>query len=84
MIAKQENTEKKLEKEVSNPTVFPVHQYYGDNERKGMTMRDYSAISAIQGILASGNAYPTSEMHFYNIVEDGYKIADAILKHREK
>ena len=46
----------------------------------GMTLRDYFAAKAMQGMLSenSGVRYPTDEL-----VEFAYKVADAMLKARE-
>jgi hypothetical protein len=47
---------------------------------KGMTLRDYFAAKAMQGMLSenSGIRYPTDEL-----VDFSYKIADAMMKARE-
>ena len=46
----------------------------------GMTLRDYFAAKAMQGMLSenSGVRYPTDEL-----VDFAYKIADAMMKERE-
>jgi len=46
----------------------------------GMTLRDYFAAKAMQGMLSenSGIRYPTDEL-----VDFSYKVADAMLKARE-
>lgn len=50
----------------------------------GMTLRDYFAAAAAQGIMASGNACPETAQHFANIAEDAYILADAMLAERTK
>jgi len=47
---------------------------------KGMTLRDYFAAKAMQGMLSenSGIRYPTDEL-----VDFAYKVADAMMKARE-
>lgn len=53
------------------------------NAHQGMTLRDYFANSAMQGILSSSHAIPTQQIYFDNIAEDAYRLADAMLKQRE-
>jgi len=47
----------------------------------GMTLRDYFAAKAMQGMLSenSGIRYPTDEL-----VDFAYKVADAMMKTREQ
>ena len=45
----------------------------------GMTLRDYFAAKAINGLLASGEAAPWKVL-----AENAYRIADAMLKAREE
>lgn len=47
---------------------------------RGMTLRDYFANSAMQGLLSS-KMYAPSDVDNYS--EQSYKIADAMLKERE-
>jgi hypothetical protein len=63
---------------------FPTAQY-ADGVRpsgfdSGMTLRDYFAAKAMQGMLSenSGIRYPTDEL-----VDFAYKVADAMMKARE-
>ena len=65
-----------------NPSAFPIGKQIQICEQ-GMTLRDYFANSAMQGIMSSGNAIPIQQHHFYNISEDAYRLADAMLKQRE-
>ena len=44
----------------------------------GMTLRDYFAAKAMQGMLAASENYSTSELAVY-----AYDVADAMLKTRE-
>ncbi len=62
-------------------SAFP-QVYYG--LQGGMTLRDYFAAQALAGICANMNCNPTRLPHFENIAEDAYKMADAMLKEREK
>ena len=44
----------------------------------GMTLRDYFAAKALQGMLADGKGWEQEE-----IVETAYRVADAMLRARE-
>ena len=61
---------------------FPIVVDYGDGVKyqTGMTLRDYFAAKAMQGMLSenSGIRYPTDEL-----VDFAYKVADAMMKERE-
>jgi len=60
---------------------FP-RPYSGTSQfaQEGMTLRDYFAAKAMQGMLSenSGIRYPTDEL-----VDFAYKVADAMMKARE-
>lgn len=45
----------------------------------GMTMREYYAGQALNGIMANQNTMPTEQYHFDNIAEDALRAADALL-----
>jgi len=73
----------------SNPSAFPLEYQDGDFQRS-MTLRDYFANSAMQGIL--GNHTVLVEMLKLCdidktgnecIASNAYKLADAMLKQRE-
>ena len=53
---------------------------YSSGYNEGMTLRDYFAGRAMQGMLSenSGIRYPTDEL-----VDFAYKVADAMMKARE-
>ena len=59
---------------------FPVSGDWSQIKDKGMTLRDYFAAKAMQGMLSenSGIRYPTDEL-----VDFSYKVADAMMKARE-
>jgi hypothetical protein len=61
---------------------FPFLSYNtGDNlwyQQEGMTLRDYFAAKAMQGLLAGTKTGNTSVL-----ANDSYKMADAMLKARE-
>ena len=61
-------------------SAFPSHGSMGEVAHEGMTLRDYFAAKAMQGICASG---PTSEWSNTRLATEAYEIADAMLKARE-
>ena len=70
----------------NNPPAFPHTVEYkgadcgGKVPHGGMTLRDYFAAKAMQGILANHTYRLTSE----EIVTASYEIADAMLEEREQ
>ncbi len=61
---------------MNNPPAFPIHW---ENHHEGMTLRDYFAAKAMQGLLSSDvNAKPE------DFAKQSYKVADAMLKAREQ
>lgn len=68
-----------------NPNAFPIE--YQDGEfQTGMTLRDYFAAKAMQGVIAStqGIGLEVNEKHIKIVVKKAYMYADAMLKEREK
>jgi hypothetical protein len=65
---------------MKNPPAFPVGLEAFGEDKVGMTLRDYFAAKAIQGIMASG-IYPTGIM--FDTAKEAYEMADAMLKARE-
>ena len=61
---------------------FPSDAGSGEPGELGMTLRDYFAAKAMQGLLASGDQHDASTSSVLS--EDAYKIADAMLKVRNK
>jgi hypothetical protein len=59
---------------------FPTENSYLESTLHGMTLRDYFAAKAMQGMLSenSGIRYPTDEL-----VKFAYTMADAMMKERE-
>lgn len=64
---------------------------FGDVERygnEGLTIRDYSAIEAMQGMLAHPRPYKprkgTSKNWHEAIAEEAYRLADAMIAERKK
>ena len=74
---------------MNNPPAFPsLHwvapQGHSANENpQGMTLRDYFAAKAMQGMLAGLLAYGHDIM-WDEIAKDAYREADAMLKAREE
>lgn len=74
-----------MRKDNSGPA-FPIHPgaaFDGQrvDETQGMTMRDYFAAKALQGMCADPGTAGTRGV---DIVEEAYELADAMLKEREK
>ena len=73
-----------MSKDSKTPQAFP-YSGEGDelNYSKGMTLRDYFAAKAMQGILASNTEHEHEDAHIFDaIAEASYKQADAMLKAR--
>ena len=67
---------------MNNTPAFPSFDYItqeGRENPKGMTLRDYFAAKAMQGLLAR-----TSTSNGDVIVKDSYALADAMLAAREE
>jgi hypothetical protein len=67
------------------PQAFP-YSGEGDemNYSKGMTLRDYFAAKAMEGIYASNTEHDHEDAHIFDAVaEAAYKQADAMLKARK-
>ncbi len=61
-----------------NPPAFPRdHRFDGHN---GMTLRDYFAAAALQGLLAGRDILMEAEW----LAADAYQFADAMIAEREK
>jgi hypothetical protein len=64
-------------------SAFPVPGLHGNSDYDGMTLRDYFAAKAMQGIFA-GNFPITKKMDADQLVaKAAYLMADAMLKARE-
>ena len=63
---------------MNNPQAFPISgsQY---SHTYGMTLRDYFAAHAMQGLVTGTTTIPTAE----KFAEVAYQLADAMLKARE-
>jgi hypothetical protein len=67
---------------MNNPPAFPLSGDWSQIKEKGMTLRDYMAAKAMQGMLAGLLAYGHDIM-WDQVAKDAYKQADAMLKARE-
>ena len=68
---------------MNNPPAFPLHNHGAQTlglHFTGMSLRDYFAAKAMQGIFASD---PVSTMTNERIAKESYDLADAMLKARE-
>jgi hypothetical protein len=70
---------------MNNPPAFPSSNEVTLNDsvssgHSGMTLRDYFAAKAMQGMYAKGS-FPTGIM--FDTAKEAYEMADAMLKARE-
>lgn len=72
-----------MSKDTGGPA-FPAGLAIGDRAKLegGMTLRDYFAAKAMQGMLANQHPYQASDEHMF--ARDAYVMADAMLKAREQ
>lgn len=73
-----------MSKKNTGGPAFPCEWDYIDSNRQmanGMTLRDYFAAKAMQGMLANQHPYQASDEHMF--ARDAYVMADAMLKARE-
>lgn len=79
---------------MNNPPAFPVFPETGGGHAaafQGMTLRDYFAAKAMQGIFTGSIEWSPTYKHpddaslevFKDIAQDSYAMADAMLKARE-
>jgi hypothetical protein len=68
------------EKKPSNPSAFPLPTNATEDNRRGMTLRDYFANSAMKQIITYHYA---TDNYLETISKQAYQIADAMLKQRE-
>jgi len=62
---------------------FPCHPDIQNPLDEGMTLRDYFAAKAMEGIFASNTEHDHEDAHIFDAVaEAAYKQADAMLKAR--
>jgi len=68
---------------MNNPQAFP----HGDPTHRGeqgMTLRDYFAAKAMQGMLSNSDLYSQDGRFHNGNFEMAYEVADAMLKAREQ
>lgn len=66
-------------------SAFPVTPKNGTQYRMpGMTLRDYFAAAALQGVLASTEAAQGHKIHVQTLAANCYTISDAMLAERAK
>lgn len=72
-----------MSEKLKNPSAFPVNdETWNDVERSGMTLLDYFAAKAMQGLCAhNGSTNNIGAPH--TIAGRSYEIAAAMLKERE-
>ena len=69
---------------MKNPSAFPLHPEHWQEENQGMTLRDYFAAKAMQGLVtASHNDGGCLKCDDKYIAPLAYDIADDMLKARE-
>ena len=68
-----------METKPTNPMAFPVDA--GSSVQRGMSLRDYFATAAMQGLTAKYGE--TLQVSYDSRAKESYKIADAMLKARE-
>ena len=72
---------------MNNPPAFPLHNHGAQTlglHVTGMTLRDYFAAKAMQGIFASNTEHDHADEHIFDAVaEAAYLQADAMMKARE-
>lgn len=85
-----------MEDKLNNPQAFPQQMIYSEDGKtvhvgEGMTLRDYFAAKALVGLMSTEKMivdtikHSTPEMNNAAILaQDAYRLADAMLKEREK
>ena len=68
---------------MNNPPAFPIVIDMGDGVKyqTGMTLRDYMAAKAMQGMFCNDTSFATQWQG--QVARDAYAMADAMLKARE-
>ena len=64
---------------MNNPPAFPIPDF----DEQGMTLRDYFAAKAMQGLFASDTCDWNQEGDWEERARTAYEMADAMLKARE-
>ena len=66
---------------MNNP---PSSTYFTDKHAVSMELRDYFAAKAMQSLLVTTNGVIGTNRYEYRVAEESYKLADAMLRVREK
>ena len=61
---------------------FPVQDAYSMSTERGMTLRDYFAAKAMQGMLSACTGWSESDQE--RLAKCSYKMADEMMKARDK
>lgn len=61
---------------------FPVQDAYSVSTDRGMTLRDYFAAKAMQGMLSACTGWSESDQE--RLAKCSYKMADEMMKERNK
>ena len=61
---------------------FPVQDAYSMSTDRGMTLRDYFAAKAMQGMLSACTGWSESDQE--RLAKCSYKMADEMMKERDK
>ena len=73
-------------KKPQNPNAFPI-EYQNGEFKAGMTLRDYFAAKAMQGIISvyeSRSGFSVMKKECKDLANTAYSIANAMLKERKK
>ena len=81
MLEAQLLQESKVDSTNTGGPAFPSHGSMGEVAQEGMTLRDYFAAKAMQGMIANSNLI-VNGMFSEDNFEVAYKAADAMLKAR--
>ena len=73
-----------MDAKATGGAAFPIGGGVGNKEdwKHGMTLRDYFAATALQGMLAHDHPYQQSDEYMF--ARDAYVLADAMLNERMK
>ena len=66
---------------MNNPPAFPVGLEAFGEDKVGMTLRDYFAAKAMNGLVGAWGAHDLQD--YKEIASDAYFLADVMLKARE-
>lgn len=74
----------KIKTEPSNPQAFPVALEETQFAEFGMSLRDYFAAKAMQGLISNTNNSLDSYDQLKSLSKDAYDIAEAMLQEKSK